>query len=76
MSDISNLGQDQWKWLNKYKSISLEKWRLIPTGNPPLGVWMYIGDWTPYDSNGQKIAGRYIERDTLLKNNRYYFWPK
>ena len=29
MSDISNLGQDQWKWLNKYKSISLEKWRLI-----------------------------------------------
>lgn len=76
MGNISNLGEDQWKWLNKYNTISLEKWRLISSGNPPTVTWMYIGDWTPYDSEGQKIQGKYIERDTLLKNNKYYFWPK
>ena len=75
MANISNLGKDQWVWLNKYKTISLEKWRLIPTGNPPQATWMYIGDWSPYDSEGLRIPGKNIERDALLKNDKYYFWP-
>ena len=76
MPNISCLGDDQWHWLNKYKTISLDKWRLISTGNPPQGTWMYIGDWSPYDSEGHRIPGKYIERDTLLKNDKYHFWPK
>lgn len=76
MSDIANLGDDQWKWLNKYKTISLEKWRLIPTGTLLSSTWMYIGDWSPHDSEGNRIPGKYIERDALLKINKFHFWPK
>ena len=32
MSDIhiKELGEDQWKWLNKYMRINLNRWRIIP----------------------------------------------
>ena len=72
MNEIKNLGEDQWKWLNKFKSINLQHWRIIgfPGCNPPL--WLYVGEWQP---NKSKLYDGYDERLKNLKSNRYYYWP-
>ena len=71
---IDKLGEDQWKWLNKYGNINLNEWRLIQLENSckkQKGIWMYIGNWQPdYEGN------RYYERQENLKFNKYYYWPK
>jgi len=75
------LGKDQIKWLEKYKYINLNEWRVGPSShnieqkkkNTLSNLWMYIGDWKP---NENKSDGGYLERYYNLENNRYFYWPK
>jgi hypothetical protein len=34
-----NVGDDQWKWLNRFKSIQLNEWRLIVVGSDMDVCW-------------------------------------
>ena len=77
------LGKDQLKWLEKYKSINLNEWRVGPNShnselvktksNTLSNLWMYIGDWKV---NENKSDGGYLERRYNLENDRYFYWPK
>jgi|TARA_R110001592_G_scaffold76692_1_gene231306 hypothetical protein len=73
MNEIRELGDDQWKWLNKFGFIHLNQWRRIHVSAPGDKIaWMYVGDWKP-DSN---LPGDgYPERKKNLISNRYYYWP-
>ena len=67
------LGDDQWLWLKKYKSINLDDWRLIKQPRKQeKSIWMYIGNWKPNlshsDLNQGSDAG-YFERNNNLLNN-------
>jgi hypothetical protein len=79
MNEIKELGEDQWKWLNKFESINLNHWRYIIHGRSPQ--WLYVGEWkpgicTPYNEFGKGGAdGGYSERKKNLMSNRYYYWP-
>ena len=70
MNEIRELGDDQWKWLNKFKCINLNHWRVIRSGN--TFAWMYVGEWKP-DSN--LAYNGYPERLENLMFNRYFYWP-
>jgi hypothetical protein len=72
--NIKSLGIDQIKWLNKYKSINLEHWRLISINDKP--DWYYVGEWKPgiVEPFPSKNDGGYSIRYKNLKNNRYYYW--
>ena len=74
MNIIRELGDDQWKWLNKFKCINLNQWRVIPSGNDKSisSMWMYVGEWKP-DSN--LVHDGYPERLKNLMSNRYFYWP-
>ena len=66
---IEQLSEDQMKWLNSYKSINLEQWRLetiLSRSRTPK--WYYIGDSV---ANGESL----IERKTNLERNKYHYWP-
>ena len=57
MNTITDLGEDQWKWLNKFKRIDLNDWRLFfydgcNKQKPPQ--WMYIGNWKIEDGYPQR----------------------
>jgi len=77
------LGKDQLKWLEKYKYINLNEWRVGPRSNSMnqiktksntlFNLWMYIGDWKP---NENKSDSGYLERRYILENDRYFYWPK
>ena len=69
MSDIhiKELGEDQWKWLNKYKSINLHHWRV----QPKVG-WIYVGEWEPEPGN---MGESYSKRRKNIENNKYFYWP-
>ena len=67
MGDVRELGDDQWKWLNRFKSIHLDEWRLIVVGSDV--TWMYVGRWEP------RIGDGYTERSENLRMNRYFYWP-
>ncbi len=62
---VTSLGEDQIKWLNKYRNINLEQWRYIILENQPQ--WLYVGNWED---------GDYHERQQNLERNRYYYWPR
>ena len=39
MGDVRELGDDQWKWLNRFKYIQLNEWRLIVVGSDMDVCW-------------------------------------
>ena len=79
ISRVSDLGKDQWKWLNMYGKINLEHWRFELIGDSP--EWVYVGEWTPgpitpwvsHQDPGED--GGYTERAKNINSNRYYYWP-
>ena len=74
-NNIKNLGEYQWKWLNKYNSIKLSEWRYECINNKC--DWFYIGNWKPtkWEPYPSKYDGGYSERRNNLENNRYFYWP-
>ena len=72
---VKELGEGQWKWLNKYNNINLQKWRYMFVGDKP--DWFYIGDWTPGPTEmaPSTLDGGYYERQNNIEHNRYYYWP-
>ena len=66
--NIKNLGIDQIKWLNKYHTINLDKWRLCNINENNID-WVYIGEW---DINKEN----YYQRKENILNNKYHYWPK
>ncbi len=65
MNEIEELFEDQWKWLNKFKSINLNHWRCIGFGNSDKhNLFMYVGEDYIYS-----------DRKKNLMSNRYYYWP-
>ncbi len=74
------LGKYQSEWLDKYKNINLDHWRLITIskrGKIVENEWMYVGDWKPTDIEPypSKKDGGYSQRQKNLENNTYYYWP-
>jgi hypothetical protein len=72
---VKTLGIDQIKWLNKYRTINLDHWRLIFINNKP--DWVYVGEWKPgnIESVPSKNDAGYLERQCNLESNRYFYWP-
>lgn len=68
MNSITSLGQYQYEWLSKYRTIDIANWRLIPIDKKP--EWLYVGDWTPDENGG------YEKRYSNLVKNRYHYWPQ
>ena len=66
-----DLGKYQLEWLNKYKSIQLNHWRLVAIKCQL--EWYYVGDWEPKPDSGNFS---YFERQSNLEQNAYYYWPK
>ena len=65
----NTLGKDQWKWLNEYKSIDLQQWRMeLLEEHSSTTDWYYVGNWQP------NVAG-YEERRQNLKCDKYFYWP-
>tara|TARA_B100001093_G_C26700334_1_gene958762 strand:+ start:900 stop:1136 length:237 start_codon:yes stop_codon:yes gene_type:complete len=76
--DVKTLGEDQWKWLNKYHKIDLNKWRFeYINKHYAHPEWYYVGDWKPgiCEPYPSKLDGGYSERKSNLEKNKYYYWP-
>ena len=72
---VKTLGIDQIKWLNKYRTIHLDHWRLVCIDNRP--EWIYVGEWRPgpIEPYPSPIDGGYLERQRNIESNRYFYWP-
>lgn len=64
-----SLGKYQMEWLNHYHKIDLTHWRKIYCDDPE---WYYVGDWKP--GKDQKLS--FIERESNIRSDKYYYWPK
>ncbi len=81
ITKIDTLGADQWKWLDKFRSIDLAHWRIeYIKEHGDFPQWFYVGKWKPsglilpYDEDPDADGG-YGERFRNLKRDRYFYWP-
>ena len=73
---MTDFGQYQLEWLNKYEQIDLTEWRCEIIDNKK--DWYYVGNWKPSEIKPypSKQDGGYRIRYNNLVNNPYFYWPK